>query len=138
MISIESWYVNLKSIEYCDSLRTDFPMKKENDDMDCDSDSPMRDSVRKKVCSSNRADLDPTFIELGDEFKDIKELLFEREMEAISHVFALPPLPSRDDPSDRVLDYNSKNGISKPILLPNGQFMVVYSTNFKEIPHIWS
>ena len=121
LIPVESWYVNLKSVEYCDSLRTDFPMKKENDVMDCDSDSPMRDSVRQKVCSTNQADLDPTFVELGGQFKDIKELLFEREMELISHVFALPT-------DEVVMDFKTES--KEPILLPNGQVMVRKALSF--------
>ena len=56
--------------------------------------------------------------------RDIKALLFEREMELISHVFALPQLPTEDDPSDRVLDFRSKGGVSEAILLGNGKFMV--------------
>ena len=100
-------------------------MKEQSGAIDCDTDSPMRMSVRKKGCSTNQADLDPTYIELGDEFRDITELLFEREMELISHVFALPQLPTVEDPSRVVYDFRIGNGRSQPIYLTNGQVMVV-------------
>ena len=99
-------------------------MKEQSGAVDCNADSPMRTSVRKKVCSTNQADLDETFVELGDEFKDITELLFEREMEVISHVFALPQLPTVEDPSRVVYDFRIGNGRSQAILLANGQFTV--------------
>ena len=57
--------------------------------------------------------------------RDIKALLFEREMELISLVFALPQLPTEEDPSDRVLDFRSKGGVSEAILLGNGKFMAL-------------
>ena len=52
-------------------------------------------------------------------------------MEQINHVFALPQLPTADDPSERVMDFRSKGGDSEPILL-DGKFMVFhhYSIRF--------
>ena len=66
MIPIQSWYVNLKSPEYCNSLRTDFPMRKDSGQTDCDAESPLREKARLKVCSKDQADLDPLYIELQD------------------------------------------------------------------------
>ena len=44
-------------------------MKTENGAMDCATESPMRDAVRKKVCSSNEADLDPIYVVAGSDFR---------------------------------------------------------------------
>ena len=57
--------------------------------------------------------------------RDIKDLLFEKEMQLIRHVFDIP-LGTTQDPDERVYDFKDN---MTPIQYANGKFMVVQNTS---------